>query len=211
MRSDGVRRLVLADDREVAGTALGDRLPRLARRAGIEVVDRERLSPDDDLDDGVEVPKGLGREVASEKADAFLYTGTYRPFAVEVLKTVHRENPGVGLYGGDDLALAPDLPASAGAAGRNLTLTGVDPPTGAEASRFRRAFEREYATTPHPQAVLGYEAMRSVLRAVEAAGPDAKSRRRVIREALGGAGNPPAQFALFRVQGNRLVPVGSRR
>jgi branched-chain amino acid transport system substrate-binding protein len=207
MRSDGVRRMMLADDRELAGTSLGDRLTRLARGAGIEIVDRERLDPDDDAEDGIEVPDGLGREVRRERADAFMYAGAYRPFAVEVLKAVHAENPRVGLYGADDLALAPELPEKAGAAGRQLLLTGVRAPRGSEASEFARRFEREFGREPHPQAVLGYQAMRIVLDAVSRSGPDAKSRRRVIREALQQAGSPRTRFGRFRVEGNRLIPI----
>ena len=208
MRSDGVRRLVLADDRELSGSSLGDRLTRLARGAGIEVVDRARLDPDDDAEDGIEVPSGLGRNVRAEGADAFLYAGAYRPFAVEVLKSVHAANPGVGLYGADDLALAPSLPEQAGAAGRRLVLTGVRAPEGADVSVFARAFEREYGERPHPQAVFGYRAMRLVLDAVGRAGPDANSRRRVIREALAQARSPRSRFGRFKVEGNRLIPVG---
>ena len=207
MRTDGVRRLLLADDRELSGTSLGDRLTRLAEGAGIEVVDRARLEPDDDADDGIEVPSGLGRDVRSERADAFLYTGTYRPFAVEVLKSVHATNPSVQLYGADDLTLAPELPARAGAAGRRLSLTGIRAPEGADVTTFADAFEREYGTAPHPQAIFGYRAMQLVLDAIERAGPDAKSRRRVIKEALEQAQSPRSRFGRFKVEGNRLIPV----
>jgi branched-chain amino acid transport system substrate-binding protein len=210
MRSDGVQRLMLADDRELGGTSLGDRLTRLADGAGIEVVDRARLEPDDDADDGIEVPDGLGRDVRSERADAFLYAGTYRPFAVDVLKSVHAANPGVRLYGADDLALAPELPERAGRAGRRLVLTGVEAPEGTDVAAFGRAFEREYGVKPHPQAVFGYRAMRLVLDSVRRAGPDAKSRRRVIKEALEQARSPRSRFGRFKVEGNRLIPVASQ-
>jgi branched-chain amino acid transport system substrate-binding protein len=207
MRRDGVRRLVLADDRELSGSSLGDRLTRLARTSGIEIVRRIRLEADDDSEDGIEVPDDLGRDVREERADAFLYAGSYRPFAVEVLEAVHADNPRLALYGADDLALAPDLPARVGAAGRRLTLTGVASPSGAMADGFARRFEAEYGRRPHPQAVFGYRAMRLVLDAVRRAGPDAKSRRRVIREALRRAGTPRSRFGRFKVEGNRLIAV----
>jgi branched-chain amino acid transport system substrate-binding protein len=210
MRSNGVRRVLLADDRELAGSSLGDRLTRAARTAGIDIVDRRRLDPDDDAKDGIEVPDNIGRQVRSEKADAFMYAGTYRPFALAVLKQVHKENPNVGLYANDDLALAPDLPAQAGAAGSQLVLAGVAAPKDKEASDFARRFTQEYGESPHPQAVLGYQAMKLVLDAVRRAGPDAASRRRVIREALEQAGSPRTRFGRFRVEGNRLIPAGSQ-
>jgi branched-chain amino acid transport system substrate-binding protein len=210
MRADGMKRIVLADDREVAGTSLGDRVARLARPAGIDVVRRERLDPDDDAKDGIEVPDGLGRDVRDDKADGFFYGGTYRPFALEVLKAVHAENPGVSLYGGDDLALAPALPEQAGAAADQLMVTGVKAPRDAEALGFARNFARTYGHQPHPQAVLGYQAMRLVLDAVRRSGADAASRHRVIREALKEAGSPRVTFGRFRVERNRLVPAGSQ-
>jgi ABC-type branched-subunit amino acid transport system substrate-binding protein len=211
MRADRVRRLVLADDRALAGASLADRVARAAARAGIEVVRRLRLHPDDDPEDGVEVPGGLGADVRAERAHAFLYAGAYRPFALAVLRAVHAASPRLRLYGTDDLALAPRLPAQAGRAGRRLLLTGVRPPAGPEAAEFARRYAREYGERPHPQAVLGYQAMRLVLDAVRAAGPAAKSRRRVIREALGRAGSPGASFARFTVDGSRLLEVRSRR
>ena len=210
MRSQGVRRILLTDDRELAGSSLGDRLARLAPGAGIEVVERRRVAPDDDVDDGIEVPDGIVRDVRRKRADAFVYAGTYRPFAVAVLKAVHAEDPSMALYGADDLALAPDLPSQAGAAADRLILTGVRAPRDADARAFARRFEAAYGEEPHPQAILGYEAMRLVLDSVGRAGSDASSRRRVIQEALRNARGPRATFGSFRVEGNRLVPAGSR-
>ena len=210
LRAGGVQRLFLADDRELGGTALVDRLVRLTRGTRIEIVGRARLTPDDDAVDGIEVPSGLARDVREERADAFLYAGAYRPFATEVLKAVHAANPRVDLYAPDDLALAPDLPAEAGAAGRRLLLTGVRAPDDGAAQTFARSFQSEYGTGPHPQAVFGYRAMRIVLDAVRRAGPDAKSRRRVIREALAGAQSPQIRFGRFMVRANRLVPIRSQ-
>ena len=207
MRGDGVRRLVLADDKELSGASLGDRLARLARTSGIEIVRRIRLDPDDDAEDGIEVPAGLARDVREERADAFLYAGSYRPFATEVLNAVHDASPGLELYAPDDLALAPGLPARAGAAGARLTLTGIRAPRDAMSAAFARAFRREYGRQPHPQAVFGYQAMRVVLDAVARSGADAKSRRRVIREALRRAGAPRSRFGRFKVRGNRLIAV----
>jgi branched-chain amino acid transport system substrate-binding protein len=210
MRSQGVRRILLADDREVAGVSLGDRVTRLAPGAGIEVVERRRMDPDDDVEDGIEVPDGIVRDVRRKQADAFLYAGTYRPFAAEVLKAVHAEDPSMRLYGTDDLALAEDLPEQAGAAADRLVLTAVRAPRDADAQAFARRFEAAYGKEPHPQAVLGYKAMRLVLDAIRRAGPDATSRRKVTQEALRQAKGPRATFGSFRIEGTRLVPAGSR-
>jgi hypothetical protein len=69
LRERGVRRLVVADDRQLAGSSLADRVTRFARPAGVTVVDRRRLDPDG------EVPEDLGAGARRRRADAFLYTG----------------------------------------------------------------------------------------------------------------------------------------
>lgn len=198
MRAQDVRRVVLADDRRPAGTSLGDGVARLAERAGIEVVARKRL------DTGRDVPDDLGEDVRDERPGAFLFAGAYTGFAVEVLRSVHAADPGLRLYGSDELTLAPDLPQRAGAAAERLQLAGVDP---GETAEFERRFEVTYGSRPNRQAVLGYRAMRLVLAAVRASGEDADSRREVVRRAVGLAGSPRASFARYRVDGTRLVRV----
>lgn len=200
MQDKGVERLLLADDRELAGVSIGDRVARAAREAGIEVVDRKRLDPKD------EVPEDLGEEIREERADAFFYAGTYSDFAVGVLKEVHDGAPAMRLYGSDDLAIAPELPARAGAAANRLMLTGVDPAPGADEA-FERRFRAAYGVKPERQAILGYRAMKLVLSAIERAGEAAKSRRQVIELTLQSAGEPRARFTRYRISGDRLVRV----
>jgi branched-chain amino acid transport system substrate-binding protein len=202
MREDGVERLVIADDRQLAGTSMGDRVARLARSSGIDVVDRKRL------DARGEVPDDLGREVRARRADAFFYGGAYGEFAVDVLKDVHDAGGAVRLFGADDLAMSPELPERARAVGDRLVLTGVDPSPAGDARDFERRFVAEFGSRPERQAVLGYRAMRLVLAAIARAGEDAASRREVIRRTLELAGEPRARFARYRVQDARLVRVG---
>jgi branched-chain amino acid transport system substrate-binding protein len=203
MRSGGVRRLVIADDRQLAGTSMGDRVGRLATEAGIEVVDRKRLNARGD------VPADLGREVEASRADAFFYGGAYGSFAVDVLQDVHDADGSVRLYGTDDLAISPELPERAGAASSRLELTGVDPSPAGDARDFERRFAARFGERPDRQAVLGYRAMRLVLAAIARSGKDAASRREVTRRTLELAGEPRARFVRYRVQGARLVRVGS--
>jgi ABC-type branched-subunit amino acid transport system substrate-binding protein len=64
------------------------------------------------------------------------------------------------------------------------TFARVARPSRARAAAFARRFESAFGRRPHPRAVLGYDAMRLVLRAMTAAG-DGKARRRVVaREVL---------------------------
>ena len=199
MAAQDVRRLVLADDRRLAGTSLGDRVARLAGARGIEVVDRKRLDVRGD------VPENLGEDVRGERADAFFYAGGYNDFAVDALRNVHAADPRLRLYGSDEMTIAPELPRRAGAAAARLQLTGVDP---GETAEFERRFVATYGEKPDRQAILGYRAMELVLDAVRLSGEDASSRREVVRRAVGLAGPPRARFTRYRVVDARLVRVG---
>jgi len=202
MRDARVRRLVVADDRELAGTSMGDRVTRAAERAGVQVVDRLRLDAGDD------VPDDLGRDVRRQRPDGFFYAGRYSDFALDVLDRVHAAAPRLRLYAPDDLAIAPQLAARTGPAADRLLLTAIAPPAGPSARTFARRFRAAYGREPDRQAILGYDAMRLVLRAIGDAGAEADSRRVVTTKALAALTAPPAGFARFRVDGNRLVPVG---
>jgi branched-chain amino acid transport system substrate-binding protein len=201
MQQRGVRRASLADDRQVGAHSLADRLAARMRTVGIEVVDRESLNPRG------EIPDDLARDVREDRAEAFVYLGSYRPFAVDMLRAVHAGAPRVDLFAPDGVALGPDLPQRAAAAADRLLLTGLVPDPGARRRSFARRFEERYGDEPHGRAVLGYEAMQLVLSAIERAGEDASSRPAVIREALRIAGEPRAGFVPLRISGGRLVPA----
>jgi branched-chain amino acid transport system substrate-binding protein len=200
MRRRGVRRASLADDRGVGASVLLDRLAAGLETAGVEVVDRERLNPRGD------VPDDLAEDVHDDRADAFVYAGSYRQFALDVLRAVHQGAPRVALFAADGVSAGPDLAARAGAAADRLLLTGVAP---ARDERFTASFRDRYGVAPDRRAVLGYRAMRLVLEAIESAGADAASRPAVIREALRRAGEPPSGFAAFRIVGGRLLRAPS--
>jgi branched-chain amino acid transport system substrate-binding protein len=200
MRAAGVRRLAVADDAGVQGGALAGRVAGLARAAGIDVVGRRRLDPRG------EVPEDLAGDLREARADAFFYGGASGDFAVEVLQTAAGAGARLRLYGADALTVAPGLPGLSGAAADRLTLTGVDP---GEQAAFARRFRAAYGAAPDRQAVLGYRSMRLVLEAVRAAGKDADSRREVIRRAMALAEEPVATFKRYRLDGHRLVSVGS--
>jgi hypothetical protein len=192
---------VLADDREPGGGALGDRLADRLRRDGVEVVERMRL------DAGGDPPEGVGRAVRARDADAFVYLGAYRPFAVEVLRLVAAEAPRVRLVGADALALGPGLAREVAPFARRLTLVRAVAPEdglGGLRARHREAFGVE----PGPAAVHGYRAMRLVLAGIRRAGERATSRSTVARTTLAVARDlPRGRFAAFRVRDGRLVPA----
>ncbi|HEX8119812.1 MAG TPA: ABC transporter substrate-binding protein [Solirubrobacteraceae bacterium] len=201
LRRAHVRRAWLADDRQVSATALTGRLAAGLEAAGIEVVHRARLNPRGD------VPDDLGRDVREDRADAFVYAGAYRPFALQALRAVHDGAPRAALFAADGIPIAADLRRDAGRAADRLVLTGLDPQRGSDARAFARRFRARYGAEPDPRAALGYAAMQLVLHAIERAGARANSRPEVIREALALAGEPRARFAAFRIAGDRLVRV----
>jgi branched-chain amino acid transport system substrate-binding protein len=200
MRRRGVARVWLADDEGVGARVLLDHLTARLKATGIEVVDREGLNPRG------EVPDDIAEDVRDDRADAFVYAGSYRPFALEVLRAVHAGAPRVALFAADGVTLGPDLAARAGAAADRLLLTGIAP---ARDAGFAERFRARYGTDPDRRAVLGYQAMQLVLGAIERAGSDAASRPAVIREALRMAGEPVAGFATFRIANGRLVRAPS--
>ena len=188
----GVRRVVVADDRRVGGTALADALAReLRERRGGVAVERQRLDVDREL------PEDLGRRVREARADAFVYTGGHGRFAVDLLRTVAAV-PRVQLVAGNGIAAARGLP-------EGLVLTAAMPEDDAANRDFARRFRARFGAAPDPRAVLGHEAMALVLAAIDRAGADADSRPAVIREALAAGVQNPARFATFHVSSGRLV------
>ena len=148
--TQGVRRLALADDRRLAGTTSADRVGRLARaRPGIEVVGRARLDSAGDR-----CPRASARTSA---ASARMPSCTpARPPTSRSARCAActRADPRVGLLGGDELTLAPDLPRRLGAAADGGSSSRASTP------RRGRGFERRFARRvrrepPDRQAVLG--------------------------------------------------------
>ena len=188
LRERRVRRVVVADDRSVAGSSLSARVTPPLRAAGIEVAERAQLDP------GRDVPDDFTRDV--RRAGALLFAGASRPFARDVLRAADRAAPSAQLFASDSLALASRPPDG-------VRLTGVIPAP-ADAARFARRFEAEFGRAPHPQAVFGYLAMNAVLEAIRRAGPDGSKRRVVIREALEVAASPRARFTPLQVDDGRV-------
>jgi hypothetical protein len=98
--------------------------------------------------------------------------------AVGVAEALARENPRAKLVFPDELTragLAAQLPR---AVRRRAVFLSSAPPPNVD---FENAFESEFGRRPDRYAVLGWEAMRRVLEAIEAAGPRARLRRVVVQ------------------------------
>lgn len=176
LRERGSRRLVLLhgdaiSDRELEAMTvalIGDGEPREITRVAV------RGDDPDDADDVVE-------EVASAEPDSIVFLGANGLATTAVLSGLGRRLDGVPLRGGPPLVPSGELP---GAPADACALTGIPqqsslPPKG---RRLLNELRRQGGGRPvGGEALLGYEAMRLALEAIEEGGPDRRRVRRAAR------------------------------
>jgi branched-chain amino acid transport system substrate-binding protein len=162
------RRIALVGDDSIYGAELAAQVDTLAPRAGVEVAEVEDLRHDDHD----RVP-GLVEDLVKERPDAIVFAGVAGAATELLLAQLARSLPAVPVYGGAGLAAGLD-----DADRRRVTVVGSVPPA-ARLPRSSRRLLREIDSDGRPDALYGYEAMRLVLRALAAAGPD----RRAVTEA----------------------------
>lgn len=180
--------------REIARevTPPGGRRPVLLRSERIDdreldgivaaLVDAKGIAPEvhDVVPDDPEQLPDLVTEVVESRPSSIVLAAPSGPSTSALLAELARHAPDVPVYGGPSLALANP----SGATPTEVTaFTGVlsareRPPAG---RRLLAELGRALGSAVRPEALLGYEAMRLVLDAIEAAGPD---RRAVARAAL---------------------------
>jgi ABC-type branched-subunit amino acid transport system substrate-binding protein len=155
------------------------------------------------------------------RADAFAYAGEDPENAAGVADGLAREHPRTPVILPDALTRAGVAGRLSAAARRQAVLVSSAPEPGStpELRRFEAAFREQFGREPGPYAAIGYEAMRSVLAAISAAGDRAGTRQAVI-DAYFAAGErrgtllgdyelgprgqiAPARFTAFRVRGGR--------
>jgi branched-chain amino acid transport system substrate-binding protein len=181
---------MVANDTEQARVLL-----RAGRRVAVEA---EAGKPSEALADAL---RDAGAVDDPARADAIVYAGTDVRSAVGVAESLAREHPRARIVFPDELTragIAAELP-------RRVLRRAVFATSAPERDPdFTAAFKQQFGRTPDPYAVLGWEAMRRVLQAIEDAGPRAHLRR-VVGERY---------FALAPVDhGFRLVssPASRRR
>jgi len=178
-RKDGARRMAVLFDSGIYARELGGVLVALGRRDGPEPVASEEYRGRVD-----EIPD-IMRDLVEQRPDAVLYAAIANPGSGRLLAQIDRALPGVPVYASAGM-LARDPAVPIPAAPARVTVLGpihpaVElPPSGRRLlARLRRSEGLEAA---RPEALYGYEAMRLVLDAIRAAGPD---RARVRAIALG--------------------------
>jgi branched-chain amino acid transport system substrate-binding protein len=172
VRDRGARRIAVVQDEEVFGRVLAQQVATAAERARIPVTDL--AEPHDDPTTYADFAK----KIAQKNPDAIVYTGLGDPNAGPLLTALTRALPQAEVFGSSALATSSPLPAGLPDL---VLLSPLLPPQkyGAPARRVLKA-----ARTRDAAALYGYEAMRVVLDALTAAGPDSGDRAVVARAAL---------------------------
>ena len=196
-----------------AERATGERRPRIT-------VEQEPGRFADALVDGL---RAAGAEIEEDpdRADAFVYSGEDPENAAAVADALASEHPGTPVLLPDALTRAGIAERLSPAARRHAVLVSAAPEPGStpELRTFEATFRERFGRAPGPFAAMGYEALRSVLAAIAAAGERAHGRQAVIDAyfdaaertgtvlgdyAIGPRGQlEPARFTAFRVRGGR--------
>ncbi len=184
MRSTGVRRLyVLADiapasapyDSAIAALVAGD-----ASAAGIGVAGSAKL----DTADGPRPQSyaALVASVARSHPDAVLLGGAPDAGAVTLWRALHRVLPAAKLFAPSTLASLPFLRALGRAADSTYVTSPILPldQYPSSARPVLRAYRRAFGLAATPYSLYGYEAMSSILQAIEHAHRGAANRRLAV-------------------------------
>lgn len=198
MQREDVKRIALLTDEDPPGLALADAVRAVARAHGVTVAVVESV------DAHAQQHPELVEAVLARRLDAVLYAGGKPDVAVRVWRELASADPQLKLFAPSALA-DPSFAARVAAVGggtyvtRPLLPLGAYPPT---ARRFARSFAAAHGEAPPPEALYGYESMRSVLGAIRAAergvGDGSISRSDVVR-AFFDAGRRDGVLGAYRI------------
>jgi branched-chain amino acid transport system substrate-binding protein len=174
MRENGCGRVASLTDGEVYGAGVGALARLHARRLGLRVVFAARIQP------RRRSFRRLARRVRGSRPQCVVFTGVTPNGAVQLFRDLARGLPRAKLFGSDGLT-SPGFvdPRHGGLPARiaRRVLITYHPRAPEALPEAGRAVLLRYATrwrdaSPAPFAVYGYEAMRLVLDAIAAVGPD---------------------------------------
>jgi branched-chain amino acid transport system substrate-binding protein len=176
-RGRGARRIATVQDERLFGRTLASQARVAAKRLRLTVQEGVEAG-----NDPTTYPQ-LARRLQAERPDAVIYTGLGDARAGALLAAIERAMPGVPVYAGSAFATAAPPPpgvAAVGAVKPALAASAYGP----RARRLLARMSRQRGAPVAPEALYGYEAMRVVLDAVDAAAPAAGDRAAVTRAAL---------------------------
>jgi branched-chain amino acid transport system substrate-binding protein len=216
-REAGAQRMAIVYDDQIYGRELAGVLSARGRRDLPEPVAAE------DFDGKVESVPDVVSKLAESDPDVVVYSGVAGRATGPLLAEIDRSMPGIPVYAtGGLLARDPDVPIPAAPAFVEalgpMAPPAALPPRG---RRLLRSMEREDGLSDdRADAAYGYEAMRVVLDAIAAGGPDRhkvvaaalkpRTRNSVIgRYGVRGTGDVDVeQFANYRLQDGSFTFTG---
>jgi branched-chain amino acid transport system substrate-binding protein len=178
MKSLGVKKLYVLDDKEVYGKGVGDGVAADAKKGGIQVLGDEGIDPK------AANYRSVAQKMKSAGADAFFFGGITANNAVQLWGDVFAANPNIKGFGPDGVAetsFSSKIPAA------TMPDTYITNPTLPEqlyppaAKTFFGDFKSTYGHDPEPYAIYGYEAMNAALQAIKNAGDKGNCREDVIK------------------------------
>jgi branched-chain amino acid transport system substrate-binding protein len=177
MKSLGVKKLYVLDDKEVYGKGVGDGVAADAKKAGIQVLGDEGIDPK------AANYRSVAQKINTAGADGMFFGGITANNAVQLWSDVHAANPALKMFGPDGVAQS-DFTEKLGPSQANTFVTNptlpeqLYPPS---AKEFFTAFKSKYGDDPEPYAIYGYEAMNAALQAIKNAGDKGNCREDVIK------------------------------
>ena len=209
---DGAERMAVLFDSDIYSRELAGQLIALGRRDGPRPVGSEEYGG------RVEDIPDIVRRLAEARPDVIAYAGIANSGTGRLLAQIDRTLPGIAVYAGSGvLDRERDRPIPAAPA--SVWALGPTPPMNALPARARALSKRLAAgglSHDRPDALYGYEAMRVVLDAIRAGGPNRELVRRagmtirtrrspLGRYALRGTGDVDAgRFALWALRDGRF-------
>lgn len=166
LRARGTRRLTVLHEHGIADRELEAMVLALIAAGPPRFVERVDVRGDEP-----EEVADLLEEVEAERPDAILYAGPAGPTSSAVLAALAARLPTVPVFGGPPLAAGPGFES---APTDGCALTGVPRSTslGARGRRLLADVRHANGRQIGPEALLGYEAMRLTLAAIDQGGPD---------------------------------------
>src|SRR3954453_8581595 len=178
MKELGVKKVFIANDKQVYGAGVAKTTGDAAKMNGIQVAGNEGID--------IKAPnyRALASKIKSSGADAFFFGGITASNGVQLYKDVWAANPGIKLFGPDGVAetsFTSKLPKDA-QKNTYITVGTIDPKDyPPEGQKFFKDFKTAYGTaTPEPYAIYGYEAMSLLIDSMKRAGANCSDRQAVI-------------------------------
>jgi branched-chain amino acid transport system substrate-binding protein len=177
-KDQGCTKLYILNDKEVYGKGIADQVEKIAGEQGLEVTGNDGIDPK------AANYRALAAKMKGAGADCFFYGGITQNNGVQVFKDIASANPDAKLFGPDGVAESAFSEEVASIEDQIfITNPTLDPKLYPPAAQeFFTEFETAHGKQPEPYAIYGYEAMNTVLLAIENAGDKGGDRPAVVEQ-----------------------------